>query len=186
MHEQEHMEQMNEESEMNENTSADAESCANDAQTQELEQQLDECRVQLNSAVEQYRRANADMVNYEKRVARERERWAREARAAVFREVLSVIDGFDRALEQVNSSEKQNDDALKKGVEMIYAQLKQACKKFVVTEMDNYDRFDPEYHEAIAHVDAPEVASGVIVMVAEKGYLIDGVVLRHAQVTIAT
>jgi len=51
--------------------------------------------------------------------------------------------------------------------------------------MDDYSSFNPEYHEAIAQVDSDEHESGAIVDVMEKGYLRDGVVLRHARVSVA-
>ena len=68
---------------------------------------------------------------------------------------------------------------------LIQKNIKKTLADLGVNEIETTGKFNPEYHEALAQLEAPEVKSGSIVQVFSKGYMFKGKVLKHAQVSVA-
>jgi len=143
---------------------------------------LAQCEQQLAEWQEKYIRANADFDNFRKRTAKDQALWRQQAQAEILVQLLEIVDNFDRALEKEATPETQ---AWLEGFMLIRKSFDKLLHAYGVERMNNYDTFDPQYHEALMHVDTPDHVSGNIVMVIQHGYLMNGIVLRPAQVTVA-
>jgi molecular chaperone GrpE len=142
---------------------------------------LDQCKQDAAMWRDQASRIFADFDNYKKRMDREQVSWMQTAQVSVLKDLLSVVDNFDRAL----SSKTDAHADVYAGIEMIHKSVMQVLNKYGVKEFANYQEFDPEYHEALMAVESADHASGQIVQVLEKGFMVKDKVLRPAKVMIA-
>src|SRR5882672_5557228 len=134
---------------------------------------------------DRYLRAAAEFDNARKRAAREREDYTRYANESLLRELLPVLDNFDRALQAARG--ETGAETVTAGVELIQRELLRVLEKFGVTPFDSVGQpFDPERHEAIARVPAAGQREGTVVNETARGYMLNGRVLRPAMVTVAT
>ena len=130
---------------------------------------------------DRYLRLCAEYDNFRKRSQKEKDALYGDVRANTLREFLPVYDNLVRALAQPTE-----DEAYKKGVEMIMAQFKATMEKLGVTEMDCLGKtFDPAFHNAVMHVDDPEKGDNEIVEVFQQGFVMGGKIVRHAMVKVA-
>src|SRR5215813_2809901 len=133
---------------------------------------------------ERYLRAAAEFDNARKRAAREREDYTRYANESLLRELLPVLDNFDRALQAARGEPAA--EAVTAGVELIQRELLRVLEKFGATPFVSVGQpFDPERHEAVARVPAQGQAEGTVVNETARGYMLNGRVLRPAMVTVA-
>jgi len=133
---------------------------------------------------DRYLRAAAEFDNTRKRGAREREEYIRYANESLLRELLPVLDNFDRALQAARGEPAAA--AVTAGVELTQRELLRVIEKFGVTPFSSVGQaFDPERHEAIARVPAEGRPEGTVVDETARGYLLNGRVLRPAMVTVA-
>jgi len=149
-----------------------------------IEDELTRLRRALDEKTDRYLRAIADLDNQRKRAQREREEYIRYANEALLRELLPVLDNFDRALGAARAgSEAQN---LRAGVELIQRELLKVLEKFGVTSYSALGQpFDPERHEAIQRVITPDAPDMTVVEEIQRGYVLNGRVLRPAMVVVA-
>lgn len=137
---------------------------------------------QLDDLKEQHLRTAAEYANFRARSAKEKESTFSNAKAAVIQEFLSVADNMDRAI----SAEQGDFEALKKGVQMTYDGLSAAFEKLGVQSYGECgDKFDPNFHNAVMHIDDEEKGEGEIIAVFQKGYKLNGKVIRPAMVQVA-
>src|SRR5215470_4645391 len=133
---------------------------------------------------ERYLRGAAEFDNARKRAAREREDYTRYANESLLRELLPVLDNFDRALQAARGEPAAA--AVTAGVDLIQRELLRVLEKFGVTPFVSVGQpFDPERHEAVARVPAQGQAEGTVVNETARGYMLNGRVLRPAMVTVA-
>jgi len=134
---------------------------------------------------DRYLRAAAEFDNARKRAARERDEYTRYANESLLRELLPVLDNFERALQAARGEPAAA--AVTSGVELIQRELLRLLEKFGVTSFTSVGQpFDPERHEAIARVPAQGRPDGTVVDETARGYLLNGRVLRPAMVTVAS
>jgi molecular chaperone GrpE len=146
--------------------------------------QLTTCTVELAQLKEQYVRVTADLQNFRNRVNKERAQWARDAKIEIIGAMLPIIDDFERAVVRKGECD-QSFNAWFEGFELIYKHLCKVVHSAGVREIDCTTTFDPEVHEAVAHIASPEHAAGDIVEVFQKGYLLNEKVIRPAKVGVA-
>lgn len=145
-----------------------------EAKTREVEEHRD-----------RYLRAAAEFDNARKRAAREREEYTRYANESLLRELLPVLDNFERALQAARGEPAAA--AVTAGVELIQRELLRVLEKFGVTSFTSVGQpFDPERHEAIARVPAQGRPEGTVADETARGYLLNGRVLRPAMVTVVS
>ncbi|ONI39115.1 nucleotide exchange factor GrpE [Candidatus Epulonipiscium fishelsonii] len=131
--------------------------------------------------IEKYQRLMADFENYRKRNDKEKLETYDRAVSNTVKELLTVIDNFERALKQ-----KCEDKEFYDGVSMIYKQIFSALEKLGVEPIDAVDEeFDPNLHNAIFHVDDEKYGKNVIIEEMQKGYMFKGKVIRHSLVKVA-
>lgn len=130
---------------------------------------------------DRYMRAIADFDNYRKRADREKQDFFKYALADTVRDMLPVLDNFDRALEHAEQG-----DEFHRGVSMIYKQLFDVLKKHGLREIDEANvRFDPNIHEGVVRHEDPSVPSHTVVEILQKGYFLHDRLLRPAMVKVA-
>lgn len=176
----------------NDETQASQEASATEQATQEAApegaaEQGPDLAAQLAERDDQLIRLAAEMENLRKRHATELANASKFAIESFAEALLPVADSLTMAL----SVPDQSLDGLKNGVELTLKQLQQAFEKGRLVAIDPAgEKFDPNRHQAISMVDGkasnPPVASGHVVQVMQKGYLIGERVLRPALVTVAS
>lgn len=144
------------------------------------EEQLEE---DLAREKDKFLRLFAEFENYKKRTSKERMDLFKTAGQEVLQSMLPVMDDFDRALTQILKSE---DEALVKGVELIYEKLKSTLVSKGLEEVDVKvgDAFDADFAEAITQIPAGEEMKGKVVDVVEKGYKLGDKIIRFPKVVI--
>jgi len=149
-----------------------------------LSKALEEKTREVEATHDRYLRALAELDNTRKRAQREREEYIRFANESLLRELLPVLDNFDRAIQAARASGEA--EAVVAGVELIQRELLRVLEKFGVTPFSSVGQpFDPERHEAVARVPAGDGPAMVVVAETLRGYLLNGRVLRPAMVTVA-
>ncbi len=156
----------------------------------ELEEELSKMREELEKAkseAEDYlnrlRYLQADFDNYRKRMQREREEMARTASERIVTQLLEVLDNFERALESAKRTRGKK--ALVEGMQLIYTQLRGILEREGLKEIPCEGCLDPYYHEAVAVEEKEDCEDGEILEVFQKGYTLNGKVIRYAKVKVA-
>ena len=153
-------------------------------ETAKLRQALEEKTREAEANYDRYLRAVAEMDNTKKRAQREREDYIRYANESLLRDLLAVLDNFDRAVRAARMALEA--PGLLAGVELIRRELLKVLEKFGVTSYSAVGQpFDPEKHEAVMRVETTEHPEMTVVEEALAGYLLNGKVLRPAMVIVA-
>jgi len=141
-------------------------------------EKLEQENAELN---DRYLRVCAEYDNFRRRSQKEREALYADIKADTVMKFLPVYDNLERALKQGTE-----DEAYRKGVEMIMNQFNATMEKLGVTEIDCLgQKFDPALHNAVMHVDDEEKGENEIVEVFQKGFKIGDKVIRFAMVKVA-
>jgi len=132
---------------------------------------------------DRYLRLTAEYDNYRKRTMKEREELVRTAGEGLIKDVLVVVDDFERALLAL---EKLSDTAGFDGINLIYDKLMSMLKSKGVTVINRVgEPFDTDFEEAITKFPAPTPEQkGTVIDVVQKGYLLNGKVIRYAKVVV--
>ncbi|MEG0829184.1 MAG: nucleotide exchange factor GrpE [Anaerovoracaceae bacterium] len=129
-----------------------------------------------------YMRLMADFQNYKKRSEKEKGNIYAFANEKMSIELLAVMDNFERALEH----EAKGNENFKEGMTMIFKQLNDLLKKTGVVEIPALgEEFDPNFHNAVLTEDSEELDSNKITAVMQKGYTLNGKVIRPSMVKVA-
>ena len=136
---------------------------------------------ELREARDRYLRTLADFENYRKRADREKTEFFKYALAGTLKDLLPVLDNFDRGLEHADQG-----DEFHKGMLLIYKQLYDVLQKHGLKPIDEGGvHFDPNIHEAVVREDDPSVPSHTVVAILQKGYFLHDRLLRPALVKVA-
>jgi molecular chaperone GrpE len=133
---------------------------------------------------DKYLRLSAEFDNYRKRTLKEKMDISKYAGEELLKDILPVMDDFERALKHMESS--ANYQGMKEGIDLIYVKLSDFLKRFGVREIESLNsNFNVDLHDAAAKVPVSEEdKKGKIVEVILKGYYLKDKVLRHSQVVI--
>src|SRR3954452_18093476 len=169
----------------------------------DLDALIADVRRERDEYLEIARRARADFENYRKRAARDAKDAERRGKAGLARELVPALDNLERALRsagvypeamapsgetaEVPSEEVSAHEALARGVALVYRELRETLERAAVETYDpTGERFDPTQHEALAVRPAEDgVDAGVVIETLDKGYRLDGQVLRAARVVVS-
>ena len=148
----------------------------------EPEDELTAARRERDEYLATAQRAQADFENYRKRAAKESTSAGDRARSNLVRELLPAIDNLERAL----SSADDREQGLADGVQLVYSELLAVLQRSGVEAFDPAgEPFDPEFHEALSTRPEEGAQPGVVLDVIEKGYRLNGSVLRPARVVVS-
>lgn len=145
------------------------------------EDAINEAEAKAAEYLDRWQRLMAEFDNYRKRSEKEKSDSYDYAVSNTVAEMLPIIDNFERAL-KVESSDK----ALYAGVEMIYKQIMGVLEKLHVTPIEAIGKeFDPNFHNAIMHIDDESLGENIIAEELQKGYVFKEKVIRHSLVKVA-
>ena len=138
----------------------------------------------LNNEVEALKerllRLTAEYDNYRKRTAKEKEGIYTDACTDVLKEMIPVLDNLERAVSVEGSVED-----IKKGIEMTIKGFKTSFDKLGVEEIDATGEFDPNYHQAVMHIEDENFGANSIAEVFQKGYKRGDKIIRYTVVKVA-
>lgn len=150
-----------------------------------IREERDEAIKARQQCMEDLQRAKADFVNMRRRDEQDMERFMRAANEKLVSEIIPILDSFDLALHESLWVEKPE---IKQGIDQIHTKLKQILENHGVEIQDPIGQiFDPNKHEAIAMEETPnEAEDHKIVDVIQKGYELNGKIIRTAKVKVRT
>ena len=137
----------------------------------------------LNELNKKYMRLAADFQNFKRRTEKEKSDIYQYANEKIALDLIEVIDNFERALEHI---EDCADKQFAEGVEKIYKQLQGVLEKNSIEEIKAVgEPFDPNFHNAVMTREEPETESGVVLSEMQKGYILNGRVIRPTMVVVS-
>ena len=167
---------INYEEENNESASVDAKD-----RLKKLKDKLELCQKEKQENLAGWQRAQADFVNYRRRQEEQIAEWGKMFGEGLIKDLLPVLDALDASLVQLGAEEnsKPPNPPLRKGGE------EEALLKHGLMEMKTVgEKFNPELHEAVETVEAENRDEGAVVEEVQKGYLLNGKVIRVAKVKV--
>jgi molecular chaperone GrpE len=148
-----------------------------------LKEQLEKKENELKEYIELSQRVKAEFDNYRKRTAKEKEQLYCDIIGEIITKFFPVIDNLERAL--ISASDLSDISKLSEGVDMTVRQFKDILAKEGIEEIDSINQeFDPNFHNAVMHVEDESLNSNTVVEVFQKGYKIKDRVLRHCMVKV--
>jgi len=148
---------------------------------EDLKKRLEEAENEAAANYDKYVRSVAEFDNYKKRAARDRADSIKYGNENVIKDILPFMDSLDRALEH----DTGDIQTFKAGVALIQDQLLCCLQKHGVERIDAAGKdFDPNFHEALMQVESKEHEHNQIVSEMEKGYLLNGRLLRPSRVCV--
>ncbi|MGB1837411.1 MAG: nucleotide exchange factor GrpE [Marinobacter adhaerens] len=161
-----------------------AEGEAGDNETSEVEA----LQAQVQEFQEQMLRSQAEMQNVRRRAEIDVEKAHKFALEKFVKELLPVADSLEKAVESTEGHDESGElvASIREGVEMTLSLFMSSLKKFNVEQINPVgEPFDPQHHEAMSMVPAPDAEPNSVVAVVQKGYLLNGRVVRPAMVVVA-
>ena len=150
-----------------------------------MAQELESLRAEHESLRGQYMRMAADFDNFRKRAQRDQEDQRLQVTCSTLTEILPVVDNFDRARQQLNPQGEEA-QALHRSYQNLYKQLVDVFKQLGVAPMRvEGEAFDPNLHEAVMREPSDEHPEDVVTAELQRGYQLEGRVLRHALVKVS-
>lgn len=130
-------------------------------------------------------RVSAEFENYKKRASREMEEFRKYSNQSLIKEMLSVVDNLELAMNSANGH-KAIDKGLLDGLAMTHKEIIKVFEKFSVKPISAMGQtFDPAYHEAVMQEETDEYPANTVINELQKGYLIHDRLLRPAMVVVA-
>ena len=147
------------------------------------EKALEEAKAKFDELNDKYLRLFSEFDNFRKRTAKEKLDLTATASENVIKDILPVFDDFERALQNM---EKNGNEADLQGVTLIFNKLRDTLKKKGLEEIEAKDtEFNTDEHEALTMIPAPEEdKKGKVLDVIQKGYKLNGKVIRFARVVV--
>ena len=147
------------------------------------EAEIEKLTAELSEEQEKYMRLYAEYDNFRKRSAKEREGVYADAYCDALVQILPILDTLERAAQ---FSTEDAESAMAKGLELTLKSFVETMNKMGVYEIEALGKeFDPNFHNAVMHVDDESVGENVVVEVFMKGYKRGDKVLRHSMVKVA-
>jgi len=151
----------------------------------DLEAQLEAKEQEANENYDRLLRVSAEFENYKKRTSRELEEFRKFANQSLIKELLSVVDNLELAMNSTNSH-KTIDQGLLQGLDMTHMEILKVFEKFNVKPIKAKGQiFDPTFHEAVMQEETDEFDENTVINELQKGYLIHDRLLRPSMVVVA-
>lgn len=146
----------------------------------QVKEHIEKLKNEREELVNLAKRTQADFDNFRKRNASIYCESLEEGERGVIKELLPVLDNFERALQSNGEG-----DAWREGVRLVYKQFVNVLEKNGLAEIESTGQFDPEFHEAVLQEEAEGKAEGEIIEVLQKGYKVKNRIIRHSMVKVA-
>lgn len=139
---------------------------------------------QIEELTDRLKRQIAEFDNFRKRTDREKSQMYEIGARDIIEKILPVVDNFERGLTAVPEDEKKN--SFYEGIDMIYKQLINTLEETGVKAIESVGtEFDPNYHNAVMHIEDEEAGENTVVEEFQKGYTYRDSVVRHSMVKVA-
>ena len=153
------------------------------AELESKNRELEQLKKAVEELKERFLRAAAELDNVRKRAERDKEEFFQYALSDLLRDILPIIDNFERALKSAQA--ETDGQTFREGVELIYRMLLNLIKKYGVRPIELHDnKFDPSLHQALASEESAEVSEPLVMEELQKGYLIHNRLLRPTMVKV--
>ena len=140
--------------------------------------------LQIEELTDKYRRTMAEFDNYRKRTEKEKTAMYEIGARDIISKILPVVDNFERGLATIPEADRTTPVA--EGMDKIYKQLTKTLEDMGVKEIEAEGiEFNPEYHNAVMHVEDDSLGENVVAEVLQKGYTYKESVVRHSMVKVA-
>jgi molecular chaperone GrpE len=148
----------------------------------EIEKELETLRKEKEDLYDRLLRKQADFENFRKRTEREKREFQQYALSDIMGELIFILDNFERAFSHASEASSE----YKKGVELIYRQLKDVLEKRGLRAIETTgQKFDPNFHEAVAREERNDLEEGTILEELQRGYFFHNRLLRPAMVKVS-
>ncbi len=183
---EENTEEVTAEETVEEDTEADAEEEADEEKSSggffKKKDKKDKKDAQIEELTDKVRRQMAEFENFRKRSEKEKTQMYEVGAKGILEKILPVVDNFERGLKGMEESE----DPFAQGMQMIYKQLMTSLEEAGVKAIEAVGQeFNPDFHNAVMHVEDDEFGENEIVEEFQKGYMYHDSVLRHSMVKVA-
>ena len=140
---------------------------------------------ECDNLYDQLLRKMAEFENYKKTVEREKAEFVQQVHHDLITALISVLDAFELVLRHA-LSEREDNENLIGGFELIYKQIQDKLEYFGLKAVDAIgQKFDPSFHQAVATLATADLEENTVVEEMQKGYLLDGRLLRPAMVSVS-
>jgi molecular chaperone GrpE len=147
--------------------------------TENFQEQFEAQKKQYAELKDSLQRLQAEFINYRKRIEDEKSKFVNLANEQLIKKMLPIMDNLELALQA-----KKEDTDFSKGIEMIYAQIREFLYDEGLNSIISKGKFDPKLHEAILSEESNK-EQGTIIQELQKGYTLGDRVIRHAKVKIS-
>jgi molecular chaperone GrpE len=163
----------------------DADHADTENSLKEMEARFEAKEEEAKETYDRLLRVSADFENYKKRSSREMEEFRKYANQSLLKEMLSVVDNLELAINSSNDG-KNTDKTLIEGLNLTLNEILRVFEKFNVTPIEAQGKtFDPAYHEAVMREETDDYPENSVISEFQKGYLIHDRLLRPAMVVVA-
>ena len=152
----------------------------------ELEAKLETAEQEAKENHDRFLRVSAEFENYKKRSAREMSEFRKFSNESLIKEMLSVVDNLERALDS-SRSDKQADTGLVEGVDMTLKEILNIFEKFSVRPVESLGKpFDPAFHQAVMQEETDAHPENIVTNEMQKGYMMHDRLIRPSMVAVST
>ncbi len=152
------------------------------SEKEKLKKEAENYKKERDEYLESLKRAKAELINYKKDEMQRMGDFARKERESLIMKFLEILDNFERA---ATEAEKREEDGLIDGFLKIKEQMEEMLSQEGVEKIGAIgEEFDPYYHEAIETIEKEDEESGRVVEEVQKGYLLNGKVIRPSKVKV--
>jgi molecular chaperone GrpE len=163
----------------------DSENAGAEDQLKEMQAKLEAKEQEAKETYDRLLRVSADFENYKKRSAREIEEFRKYANQTLLKEMLTVVDNLELAINSSNHRKKTDKDLIE-GLNLTLNEILRVFEKFDVKPINAQGQtFDPAFHEAVMREESDDFPENTVVSEFQKGYLIHDRLLRPAMVVVA-
>ncbi|MCU0471232.1 MAG: nucleotide exchange factor GrpE [Arcicella sp.] len=153
-------------------------------QTEEISNE-EKLQIEVAEMKDKYIRMYSEFENFRRRTAKEKTELILNASEGVIKDLLPVLDDFERALQSLETTEDIT--AIKEGISLIYNKFNKTLTQKGLKPMESKDTdFDPEIHESITQFPAGDDKKGKVIDEVEKGYFLNEKVIRYAKVVVGS
>ena len=152
---------------------------------QALEEEMETVKQEAKDTYDKYLRVCAEFDNYKKRSTREMNDFRKYANEALLRDMLTVVDNLERAIDSSNNH-SENNFSVVEGVHMTLRGILDLIEKQQVTPIESVDKpFDPQFHQALQQEESEDHPNNTVLKEFQKGYLLHDRLLRPSMVVVS-
>jgi len=155
----------------------------------QLQEGLDAAKAESEQWRDRFLRKAAEMENFRKRSNREHAEAATLVKSSILAEFLPIMDACERAMGSFRQNHDEHEivNRYREGIELLYKQLGNTLKRLGVVPMEvKGSQFNPQFHEALTHLETTEYEDNTVMEELRRGYLFGDRLLRPAQVVVAS